>query len=179
MLGRRHEVSHQLVANRAVVGHPLDGVGHVHQPPVPLQRTDVEGHVPHSQLRMTTLLHVRRGSAPVLGEEERQAMFGTVEVRLVRVQRPQNLVGDHAGIELVHQANEEVHASDPVVEHHLVAHENSGSVQPGKTSGRPSLTFTGKFGGRFSRKLITPSRASSLAPRELMARESTRWASMG
>ena len=54
--------------------------------------------------------------------------------------------------------------------------ENSGSTQPGKIGGTPSLTFNGKTGGRFSRNEVTPSRASSLGPRTAMPRESTRCA---
>ena len=40
-------------------------------------------------------------------------------------------------------------------------------------------TWPGKLGGRFSRKLITPSRASPPAPSSSTNAESSRWASIG
>ncbi len=51
--------------------------------------------------------------------------------------------------------------------------------QPGMTSGRPSLTWSGNDAGRFSRKAVTPSTASADWPRATIPRESARWAIIG
>ncbi len=59
------------------------------------------------------------------------------------------------------------------------SYSNSGALQPGITSGRPSLTRSGKLAGRFSRKAVMPSTASADWPRATMPRESARWASIG
>ena len=84
VLGRRDEVRHQLlrhlVGKRVLATRRLHGSGHVHQPAITLQRSDVEGHVSHPQSRMATLFHVGLRSAPVLGQEQGQAMTGSGEI---------------------------------------------------------------------------------------------------
>ena len=51
---------------------------------------------------------------------------------------------------------------------HVGPHAKAGSSRPGKTSGSPSLTWSGKLAGRFSRNEVTPSRASADWPRAKM-----------
>ena len=60
-----------------------------------------------------------------------------------------------------------------------LAHEYTGSSRSGSISGSPSLTLSVNCASRFSRNDVTPSRASSDCPREKIARESARCASIG
>ena len=49
-----------------------DGRAHVHEPAIALDVADDERDVPHPQAWVTSQLRVLAGSAPVLGEEQRQ-----------------------------------------------------------------------------------------------------------
>jgi len=156
----------------------VDGVRHVHEPPIALERPDRETHVAHTKSRVAALLEILGHTTPVMREEQRQSPSGPRQIGLVGIERPENAITYDSVVEDVDQSIEEWLAPDPREEVGF-AHENFGSSQSGNTSGRPSLTLTGNAAGRFSRKLTTPSRASALAPRELIARESTRCASIG
>ena len=56
---------------------------------------------------------------------------------------------------------------------------NVGRARPSKTSGRPSETWSGKAGARFSKNAATPSAASPETRRAAIARESARCAAIG
>ena len=73
------------------------------------------GGVPHPQARVTALLAVGGRAAPVLLEEQREALLRGPEV-LLRVHRPQHLVVGDAAVEGVDEADEGVVAADLVVE---------------------------------------------------------------
>ena len=61
---------------------------------------------------MATLVGVRRGPTPVLGQEERQPVTRTRQVGLFGIERKQYIVGGDAGVERVDEAFEERHAAD-------------------------------------------------------------------
>ena len=67
----------------------------------------------HPQLGVAALVGVRRRPTPVLGQEQRQSVAGAREVGLFGIQRQQDVVGGHAGVELVDETFEERHAADP------------------------------------------------------------------
>ena len=100
-------------AHGGIVAHRGDRGAHVMEPPVALGRSDGVREVPHPQAGMATLVGVRRGPAPVLGEEQRQPVASAREVGLLGIQREQHVVGGHAGVERVDEALEERHAADP------------------------------------------------------------------
>jgi hypothetical protein len=68
---------------------------------------------------MTAFLHVGLRPAPVLGEEQREAMTSPVDV-VGRIQRPEHRVGHHAFVERINQFLEEGHATDGLVQGHAM-----------------------------------------------------------
>ena len=78
------------------------------------EHTDHERGVAHPQSRVPTLIAVRRGSTPVLGEEQRQVAGRLGQI--VGVKRSQERVTRHAEVEPVHQVDEKGLTSDPVVQ---------------------------------------------------------------
>ena len=82
------------------------------EPTVTFQRADVEREVPHPKPWVTTFLHVGGRASPVLGEEQRQPVPGTGEIRLLGVQRDEYVVGAHPLVERVDESFEERHATD-------------------------------------------------------------------
>ena len=117
MFGGGDEVAHQLAGDRFAVrqlgARSFDGVRHVQQPPVALERSDMKGEVTHPQSRMPTLLHVRRGSTPILREEQAEPMLGRLEIGEVGVQRRQQIVGGDALVEGGDEPVEERLTTDP------------------------------------------------------------------
>jgi hypothetical protein len=62
---------------------------------------------------MSTLFVVRVRATPVLGEEQREAPLRTREIRGLRVEREQHLVGRDTTVERVDETLEEGHPADP------------------------------------------------------------------
>ena len=87
----------------------------MHQPVLLGLRGDRERRVPHPQPRVAAGVGVRRRAAPVLHEEQPEALLGRAEV-LLGVQRPQHRVVGHALVELRDDPAEGLVAADLVVE---------------------------------------------------------------
>jgi uncharacterized protein (DUF1697 family) len=88
----------------------------VAEPSVARLGTDGEREVPHPQPRVPTFLTVRTGSAPILREEERQAVSSAGEIVRLRVEGQQQRIVLDAVVEVTHQSLEERHASDGLVD---------------------------------------------------------------
>ena len=84
-------------------------------PPVAGVGVHVEGHVAHSQTRVAALLAVRRRTAPVLREEEREALRGGPEV-FFGIHGSQHLVLCHLAVEDVDEACEGLVPSHLLIE---------------------------------------------------------------
>ena len=93
----------------------VDGVAHVSQPPVPLDRGDREGRMPHPQPRMPAFVAVGGGPAPVLDQEQTEALLGGTEV-LLRVEGAQRWVAGNSLVEAVDEPLEGRMSADGVVE---------------------------------------------------------------
>lgn len=111
VFGGRYEVSHQLlgdaVSDVGFSAHLLDSSGHVQQPTISFEWPDVERKVPHPQLRMAPLLHIRGRTTPVLSQEEVKSVPGTAQVWLLGIERQEDLVGGHSFVEGVDEFLEE------------------------------------------------------------------------
>ena len=102
-LGGHLEVALEVGGDVGRRGHGLDGGAHVDEPAVALRRADRERRVAHPQPGMAALLVVGGRAAPVLGQEQRQAVAGAGEVRL-RVERPEVRIGLDPVVEPVDEA---------------------------------------------------------------------------
>ena len=65
---------------------------------------------------MAAFIRVGLRPAPVLSEEERQPVPGTVEVVVIGIERQEHVVALDALVEAVHETLEEGHASHGVVQ---------------------------------------------------------------
>ena len=73
---------------------------------------------------MATLVAVGRGAAPVLAEEQREPPPRTHEVRVVRVQRQQDVIGLDAVVEPVDEPVEEGLPTHLLEEGRLLGHRH-------------------------------------------------------
>ncbi len=116
----RNEIGEQLLSQFNAIGttvtHPLDRCGHVNQPAVTFEFAYVEGHVSHAKPRVTTSLHVRVRSSPVLDQEERQAFLGRAEFGILGIERRQHVVGRNTVVERVNEMREELVTTNAFVE---------------------------------------------------------------
>jgi len=99
----------------------IEGGGHVPEPGISLGLPDHEGQVAGSQARVSPLLAVGAGAAPVLLEELPEVQLRRREV--VGVQRPEEQIGGDPLVEAVHEVDEEGLAADRVVQVHIVGHD--------------------------------------------------------
>ena len=102
----------------------VDRLAHVDEPAVTLEGADREREVARTQPRVATLVAVRRGAAPVLAEEQRQPPPRTDEVRVVRVQRQEDVIGLDAVVEPVDEPVEERLPTDLLEEGRLLGHRH-------------------------------------------------------
>src|SRR6476660_1506774 len=65
---------------------------------------------------MAALVVVGRGTAPVLGEEQGQAVAGAAQVRRLGVERQEDVVARHPRVERIDKPLEERHPADRVVQ---------------------------------------------------------------
>src|SRR5579871_1820073 len=108
----------EVVVERLHVGFGRDarlyGSPHVVQPGVAFGLADAKAEMAHAQTWMAQLRDVRRRSAPVLRQEQRQMALRRSEI--VGVQRPQQRIRFDALIEAVDERHEERVAADPLVQ---------------------------------------------------------------
>src|SRR5712692_92366 len=118
--GGCREVIQQRYAHRGRKGHRFDSRGHVAEPRIAFDLADCKRPVPHPQARVAALLAVRRRPAPVLDQEEGQALGRGGKV-LLGINRAQHGVDRDARVEAVHQETESGLAAREL-KHTLVQH---------------------------------------------------------
>ncbi len=98
------------------------------------------GGVAHPQARVATLVVVGPRAAPVLGQEEAQAVTGAGQVVGLGVDREEARVAGDAGVEPVDEGDEEGHPAGCLVDGHRLADRLGAlveDVQAAARLGRP------------------------------------------